>query len=31
MYTKNSKSIETVSLEQIEGLVTLDDLRPEVK
>jgi hypothetical protein len=31
MYTKNSKKIETVGLEEIENLVTLDEIRPEVK
>ena len=31
MYTKNSKSIETVGLEEIPDLVTLDEIRPEVK
>ncbi len=31
MYTKNSKRIETVGLEEIQDLVTLDEIRPEVK
>ena len=31
MYTKNSKGIKTMSLEEIDNLITLDGLRPEVK
>ncbi len=31
MYTKNSKRIETVGLDEIPDLVTLDEIRADVK
>lgn len=31
MYTKNSTKIETVGLDEIPDLVTLDEIRPDVK
>jgi hypothetical protein len=30
-FTSNSKGIKTVTIEQIENLVTLDEMRPETK